>query len=169
MEWTNSIEAKTSVKRVFASVKKSDENMLLLDKQLLKFLLVGIANTLVGCGLMFLLYYCFGISYWISSACNYLTGGILSYFLNKYFTFQNKQKSFKQIIYFIINIAICYFLAYFVAKKSVSFILSTQSEKFRDTVALLSGMCIFTALNYLGQRLIVFNHKENSTKNEALK
>jgi hypothetical protein len=34
---------------------------------------------------------------------------------------------------------------------------------------LLSGMCIYTALNYLGQRFIVFNHKENSTKNEALK
>lgn len=169
MEWTNSIEAKTRFTLVFASIKKSDENMLLLDKQLLKFLLVGIANTLVGCGLMFILYNCFGISYWFSSACNYLTGGILSYFLNKYFTFQNKQKSLKQVIYFIVNLAICYFLAYFIAKKSVYFILSTQSEKFRDNVALLSGMCIYTALNYLGQRLIVFNHKENSTKNEALK
>ena len=148
---------------------ESDENMLLLDKQLLKFLLVGIANTLVGCGLMFLLYNYFGISYWISSAFNYITGGILSYFLNKYFTFQNKQKSMKQIIYFIVNLAICYFLAYFVAWKSVYFILSTQSEKFRDNVALLSGMCIYTALNYLGQRLIVFNQKENSPQNEALK
>ena len=118
---------------------------------------------------MFVLYNCFGISYWFSSACNYLTGGILSYFLNKYFTFQNKQKSLRQIILFIINLAICYFLAYFIAKKSVYFILSTQSEKFRDNVALLSGMCIYTALNYLGQRLIVFNQKENSPQNEALK
>ena len=141
--------------------------MLLLDKQLLKFLLVGIANTIVGCGLMFLLYNCFGISYWISSSCNYVVGGILSYFLNKYFTFKNNQKSLKQIIYFIINLAACYFLAYFVAKKSVYHILSNQSEKIRDNVALLTGMCIYTALNYLGQRLIVFNQKENLNKNEA--
>ena len=67
MELTNSIEAKTRFTLVFASMEKSDENMLLLDKQLLKFLLVGIASTLVGCGLMFVLYNCFGISYWFSS------------------------------------------------------------------------------------------------------
>lgn len=143
--------------------------MVFFDKHLLKFLIVGVANTIVGCGLMFLLYNCFGLSYWISSVCNYITGGILSYFLNKYFTFQNKQKSFKQIVYFVINLAICYFLAYFVAKKFVYLLLSTQSEKIRDNIALLSGMCLYTALNYLGQRLIVFNTKENLNNKEVQK
>ena len=75
----------------------------LLNKTFFKFLLVGIANTLVGAGLMFLLY-------------NF-AGGILSYFLNKYFTFQNHQKSVKQIFFFILNLVVCYFFAYSLAKK----------------------------------------------------
>ena len=61
--------------------------MNLIDKKTLKFLAVGILNTIVGAGLMFLLYNCFGLTYWISSACNSIAGGILSYFLNKYFLF----------------------------------------------------------------------------------
>ena len=140
--------------------------MKLIDIKLLKFLLVGIANTIVGCGIMFLLYNVAGVSYWISSACNYVAGGILSYFLNKYFTFQNKQKSFKQIVLFILNLAVCYFVAYFCAKKAVYFLLSNSSEKLRGNIALLSGMCLYTGLNYIGQRLLVFNSK---TENQEVK
>lgn len=62
----------------------------LLDKTVLRFLLVGVVNTLVGAGLMFLLYNVANCSYWLSSAANYVVGGIVSFFLNKYFTFENK-------------------------------------------------------------------------------
>jgi len=134
--------------------------MLLVDKKLLKFLLVGVINTLFGCGLMFLLYNCIGASYWISSACNYIVGGLISFFLNKYFTFQNKQKSYRQVVVFILNLAICYFIAYFVAKKAVYWLLESQPEKIRDNAALLVGMCLYTALNYIGQRLFVFEEKK---------
>ena len=41
--------------------------MVLIDKKLIKFLIVGVINTLVGSGLMFLLYNLLGVSYWISS------------------------------------------------------------------------------------------------------
>lgn len=60
----------------------------LIDKTVLRFLLVGVVNTLVGCGLMFLLYNLAGWSYRSSSAANYVAGGgVASFFLNKYFTF----------------------------------------------------------------------------------
>lgn len=131
----------------------------LIDRTLLKFLMVGVVNTIVGCGLMFVLYDLFGVSYWISSACNYIAGGIVSFFLNKFFTFKNTQKSLSQVILFMLNLAVCYFLAYFVAQKAVYLFLSAASEKFRGNVALLVGMCLYTALNYLGQRLLVFRTK----------
>ena len=57
---------------------------------MLRFLLVGVVNTLIGAGLMFLLYNVANCSYWLSSAVNYVVGGIVSFFLNKYFTFENK-------------------------------------------------------------------------------
>lgn len=138
----------------------------LIDKKLLKFLLVGIANTIVGCGIMFLLYNIAGFSYWISSACNYVAGGILSYFLNKYFTFQNKQKSIKQVILFILNLAVCYFIAYFCAKKAVYYLLANSPEKLRGNIALFSGMCLYTGLNYIGQRLLVFKSKNDNKEVE---
>ncbi len=138
---------------------------MILDKKLLKFLLVGVINTIVGCGIMFLLYNVLGASYWISSACNYIAGGIVSYFLNKYFTFQNKEKSFKQILIFILNLALCYFLAYFCAKKSIYYLFANLSEKQRGNIALFTGMCLYTILNYLGQRFLVFN-ENNKNNNE---
>ena len=76
----------------------------LLDVTFWKFVLVGIINTLVGTTVMFVAYNALHLSYWISSASNYIIGSIVSYFLNKYFTFQNNEKSAKQVAMFIINI-----------------------------------------------------------------
>jgi len=76
-----------------------------------KFVLVGIVNTLVGTAVMFAAYNVLHLSYWISSASNYVVGSIVSYFLNKYFTFQNKEKSWKQMVKFALNITVCYLVA----------------------------------------------------------
>ena len=61
------------------------------DITFVKFILVGIVNTVVGTAVMFIAYNAFHLSYWISSAANYVVGSVCSYFLNKYFTFQNKE------------------------------------------------------------------------------
>lgn len=136
----------------------------LFDIKLLKFLLVGVINTIVGSGIMFLLYNCFNVPYWPSSACNYIVGGICSYFLNKYFTFKNHSKSKREVLYFIILIVSCYLIAYVSAKKLIYMILSDYSEKLRGNIALVCGMCLFTGLNYLGQRFIVFKERNNKTE-----
>ena len=60
--------------------------------------MVGVINTLVGTGLMFILYNVFSVNYWISSASNYIVGSIVSYFLNKYFTFKNKERCWQHLI-----------------------------------------------------------------------
>lgn len=135
-----------------------------VDIKLLKFLIIGALNTLVGAGLMFLLYNLAGCSYWFSSAANYVAGSILSYFLNKYITFQNKTKSVMQVVKFIINILVCYFVAYGVAKPLVLWLFSSRSTKFTDNVAMLAGMCIFTGLNYIGQRFFAFADSEKAEK-----
>lgn len=75
----------------------------LIDITTVKFLLVGVINTLVGTGTMFGLYNCLGCSYWVSSAGNYIVGSIVSYFLNKYFTFKNRQKSVKTVLKFVVT------------------------------------------------------------------
>ena len=128
----------------------------LFDEKLLKFILVGVVNTLVGMAIMFGLYNLAHCSYWVSSAANYILTSILSYFLNKYFTFKNKERSWKQVLRFVVNIAVCYGLAYGIAKPLGLQLLGNASVAVRDNVSMLVGMCLFTGLNYLGQRLFAF-------------
>ena len=132
----------------------------LLDRTFWKFILVGIINTIVGTSVMFLCYNAFHLNYWVSSAMNYIIGSIVSYFLNKYFTFQNKQRSWKIVIKFIINISVCYLIAYGVAKPLVARILSGQSVTIQENGAMLVSMCLFVGLNYLGQRFFAFKKEE---------
>lgn len=57
-----------------------------LNSTVLRFVLVGIVNTLVGTAIMFGLYNLAHCSYWISSASNYILTSILSFFLNQFFS-----------------------------------------------------------------------------------
>lgn len=131
----------------------------LIDKTTWKFLMVGVVNTLVGTSVMFLAYNVLKLNYWISSASNYIVGSIVSYFLNKYFTFGNHEKSVKQLLLFVVNITLCYLIAYGMAKPLVYHILAKASVTVRDNCAMLAGMCLFVGLNYLGQRFVVFREK----------
>ena len=142
------------------------------DIKFWKFILVGILNTVVGNGLMFIFYnftpikdhdsVFSGGGYWVSSALGYIIGSIVSYILNKHFTFQNKEKGIKPILKFSLNIAVCYFLAYGLAKPFTLWILSGQSKTIQSNIAMLVGMCLFVAFNYIGQRFFAFKEKEET-------
>lgn len=134
--------------------------MQLIDKTAIKFVIVGVINTVVGTAVMFLMYNLLGASYWISSASNYVVGSIVSYFLNKYFTFQNKEKSFGMVVKFVVNISLCYLLAYGIAKPLVRMALSGMTVNVQDNVAMLVGMGLFVVLNYFGQRFVVFKSSD---------
>ena len=128
----------------------------IFDMTAYKFILVGIFNTVLGFGIMVVLYNFLHFNYWFSSAMNYIVGSIASFFLNKYFTFQNKEKSYKQILFFIVNILFCYLIAYGIAKPFVGFILQSYPLKLQENIALIFGTILFICLNYLGQRFVVF-------------
>lgn len=129
---------------------------LFYDKTFIKFIVAGVINTIVGAGVMFALYNIFNCSYWFSSTMNYVAGSIVSFFLNKYYTFQSKIFYIKEVIYFIINIAVCFVIAYGVAKPVALYLLNGYSTAVQENVAMFFGMVIFTGLNYLSQRFIVF-------------
>ena len=60
---------------------------------------------------------------------NYLCGGILSYFLNKKYTFEVKETSQTAIIRFAINLTVCYLLAYGVAKPLALYLFQGAGEQ----------------------------------------
>lgn len=128
----------------------------LFDEKLWKFLLVGILNTVVGNGLMFLLYNLASLGYWPATAISYTLASVMSYFLNRYFTFRYQGGGWQVAARFALNIAVCYGLAYGLAKPLVYRLLADASARLRDNLAMLVGMCLFVGFNYLGQRFFAF-------------
>ena len=129
---------------------------LFTDKTFMKFVVVGIVNTIVGTAIMFVCYNVFGLSYWVSSAANYFFGSICSYIMNKNYTFHNKERGWKPFLRFTFNILICYLLAYGIAKPVIHWMLSGYSITIQENISLALGMCLFVIFNYLGQRFYTF-------------
>ena len=135
-----------------------------LDGTVVRFIIVGIINTLFGTAIMFVFYNVFHLSYWISSASNYFFGSILSYFLNKGFTFRYGKTDWKSIFRFTVNILACYLVAYGIAKPVMRYLLSGYSQSIQENVSMALGMVLFVGLNYLGQRYFAFK-KNNPDDN----
>ncbi len=138
----------------------------IIDRKLCCFIAVGLVNTAAGTAIMFCLYNLFGCSYWVSSATNYIICSIMSYVLNKRFTFGHRGDALGSGLRFAVNIAVCYLLAYGIAKPLVSWLAGSCTVRLQENVAMLAGMCIFTGLNYLGQRFFVFGEKSMDHKEE---
>ncbi|SMB80896.1 Putative flippase GtrA (transmembrane translocase of bactoprenol-linked glucose) [Desulfonispora thiosulfatigenes DSM 11270] len=136
-----------------------------MNNELFRFILVGIFNTILGVSTMFCFYNFFGLGYWGSSALSYTFGSIISFFLNKSFTFKNNDSYVSTSIKFAVNIGVCYFVAYLIAKPFVRFLLSSIgysfSSKMIEQIAMLVGMVIFTGLNFIGQKVFVFNKEDH--------
>ena len=99
--------------------------------------------------------------YWISSAANYLVGSVVSFFLNKHFTFRNQEKGLGVVLRFALNIAVCWALAYGIAKPVTVWLLAgtNWSEQIQGNLSMLVGSGLFVMLNYFGQRFFAFRSK----------
>lgn len=131
----------------------------LIDEKLLKFVLVGLLNTAADAGLSFLLINLTDLNLWWCTAIPCALASVLSYFLNKHFTFKNTEKGLWPVLRFAVNIAACYGLAYGIAIPLMEWALSAADPALRDNLTKVAGMCLFTGFNYLGQRLFAFREK----------
>ena len=130
----------------------------LFDKTFLTFLVVGVVNTAFGTIIMFVLYNFFACSYWVSSFCDYFFGSILSYFLNKHFTFHYQGTDWGSIAKFALNIVVCYVIAYSLALPLTRLALESLqlSKTLVENVAMLVGTGLFMVINYAGQKFFAF-------------
>lgn len=144
----------------------------ILNSSFLRFLIVGVINTAVGTAVMFGLYNLAGlhawgkVGYWLSTIGNYTVGSVVSFFLNKHFTFKNKEKGKAVVIRFVVNIAVCMTLAYGIAQKAVEAALADTllSQQMQGNVSMLVGMVLFVLLNYFGQRFFAFRNRGETEK-----
>lgn len=130
----------------------------LFDMKFWKFIFVGVLNTIFSAAGMFLLYNIANLGYWGSSVISYILGSILSFVLNKNFTFENSDSVASTAVKFAINVAACYIIAFSISKPIITMLLSYNrfSVSIKEQIAMLFGMVLFTLLNYVGQRFFAF-------------
>ena len=149
------------------------------DIRFWKFILVGVLNTIIGEGVVLLLLHAFGWKYfsWGAGAAAFagvVVGSIVSYFLNKYFTFKNTEKGWKPVLRFTVNIAACMLVrviaATLVSEGCKAANLSMLGMSVNDFAANMSwavGACVFVGCNYIGQRFFAFKEKKEEPESES--
>lgn len=137
----------------------------------IRFIIVGIVNTIVGLSCMYLFLHAVGLSYWIATFLGNSLGACVSYFLNRNFTFRSQNSVTKSAILFVLVILCCYFISYDLGKNVVAWVLKSNAifnEKLTTDLAVLVGTGLYTVLNYFGQKLFVFPNKKNKSKSVNL-
>lgn len=128
-----------------------------------RFLLVGVLNTMVGLSATYLLLNLCGLNYWLATFFGNAIGAVVSYFLNKTYTFRNKGAVRESAWRFVLVILICYGLSYWLGLHLTAWLLSLLhvSGKWVANTAVLIGAGFYTITNYLGQKFFTFRTRSN--------
>ncbi|QIZ10576.1 GtrA family protein [Priestia megaterium] len=127
-----------------------------------RFIMVGVVNTMVGLSVMYLLLHGLGLSYWMSTFLGNSVGACVSFFLNRRFTFRSDVSVLKGLLRFVVVILICYFLSFSMGKNLIHWLLinnNSITSKVKTDLAVLMSTFIYTILNFLSQKLLVFPQK----------
>jgi putative flippase GtrA len=128
-------------------------------RSFLRFLLVGLINTAVGLSITLILLNIFNFSYWYATFIGNGIGTIISYRLNRTFTFGSKATHTRSIIRFVIVVGCSYFVSYTCGKYLAFYVglkWTTMPYAYVEDVAVLFGNGLYTIINYFGQRYFVF-------------
>lgn len=132
--------------------------------QFIKYATVGVFNTLVTLGVIFLCKSIFGVNEYASNAVGYIAGLINSFFWNRNWVFKAKSNSLRQATQFVVGFLLCY-----AVQLAVVWLLTDVSSLGKQLwvlpfnfvlsgygVATLIGMIVYTLSNYLYNRLVTF-------------
>lgn len=134
------------------------ENCLKRTNSFIRFLIVGAINTLIGLSTMFLLFNIAELSYWFSTFLGNSVGAIVSYSLNRTFTFHSNATIKKSVPRFIAVILFCYFFSYTVSSMAAGMIKNQFSLNMltAENLAIFIGTAVYMITNFFGQKLYVF-------------
>ncbi len=141
--------------------------------QFIRFVIVGVINTLVSLIVIFLCKSVWGINEWVSNLLGYVAGFINSFIWNKLFVFQSHASTLREGVKFLMGFVLCYgiqFVATWVLFNytwlhDMEFVIMSQTFS-GYAVATLLGMCVYTIANFVYNRAVTFKttHKGGIAK-----
>ena len=139
----------------------------LLHNSFLRFLVVGVGNTLLSMAVELGLYNLGGANPVLSSAVGYVVGAVMSFFLNRRFTFHSQEELGRSAVKFAVNVAVLWTLTHPLLQPWLAGKLQAVFvEKWANNVALVICMGLYTVLNYFGQRFFAFRRTGKQTPKE---
>jgi putative flippase GtrA len=119
--------------------------------ELIRYLLAGLVNTLIGYGMFLFMLHAFQLNPLISNAIAYAVGIIVAYVLNIVFVFEHGTHSTAAFVRFIFGFA----LAYALNLAMLSFLL--KHVLLQPELAQLVAMAVYTISFYLYNKFLTWS------------
>ena len=110
---------------------------------IVKYLTVGVLNTLVTLLTIFTCTYIFEIDYYLSYFIGYIVGIINSFIFNKFYTFSSNSPWVNEFTQFILRLIISYVVSH------VSLIVLIDVVLINKDIAVIVSMVIYTAMSFI--------------------
>lgn len=132
------------MKNIMKLIKKYEE--------IIKYLIVGVLTTIISIGIYFILRNV-NVNYQVANIISWVCAVTFAYFTNKYFVFQNKEKSLIEFIKFVEYRLLSLVIEIFAMYALVDMI------GINDRVSKIVVQIIVQVLNYIFSKLLVFKKK----------
>lgn len=121
-------------------------------KEITKFAIVGIINTIIGLTIIYVLIY-LRFNDYTANLFGYVIGIFFSYILNKFYVFNNLRNNinFKEIIIFLIIFIFSYLMNIVILNISLNY--------FTSYVAQFFAIFVYTIFNFILNKFITFKNK----------
>jgi putative flippase GtrA len=122
-----------------------------MKNQFLKFIIVGIFSTFINYGLFYFLLNIFNINYLISSSLGFMAGVFGGFYLNKNWTYNDKNNQSKTLLWKYFSLYITSLLISLIFLKITVDYIGLNAE-----IANLLSIVITTCVNFIGTKFVVF-------------
>lgn len=152
-----------------------------VDRTLLLYVIVGVANFIICTSIMFLLFNLCGVSEHVAPIVNYGMGSLIWFLACHFILFKGHPTTLKRVILFAAEVLVCYLLSYYVIAPAASKLLLKWDfaswvfrfggvDKMQANCEMGIGALAYALINYFGQRYIVFSDRfESKAKKAATK
>lgn len=116
-----------------------------------RYIAVGVLNTLIGLGIALLLS-SLGVHYAIAISVAYVIGFVVSFFLNRYFTFRSTGKIAREFAMFAVST-----VAAFALNEGLAWFF-VNVARLSDRAAIVFSVGVAALVGYVVNKMIVFKH-----------
>jgi putative flippase GtrA len=120
--------------------------------QAMKFGLVGVLNTGITLGMIFVLMKGLRVHYALSNCIGYALGFLSSFVFNKKWTFQSKGNVSREGVLFGAVFGVCYLI------QLGALLLMKETMNIKADYAQLLAIAVYTGLNFMLNKLITFKN-----------